>query len=146
MDNNNHATDCDRDDVNIDVNIVGAGARWADRGGARRIARTAPVHISDGGPHHRAARLPVVGSDRISRLFVNLAARLVERSPGSLEFDFVRINERAGLVIAIDGTPFQAFSIETVDGRVDRIYASSTQPTWVASHPLVDPPSTRSVR
>ena len=66
----------------------------------------------------------MVGSDRISRLFVNLAARLVERSPGSLEFDFVRINERAGLVIAIDGTPFQAFSIETVDGRVDRIDGS----------------------
>ena len=34
------------------------------------------VHVSDGGEHHRAARQPVVGRERVARLLVNLAARL----------------------------------------------------------------------
>ncbi|MEM9513703.1 MAG: RNA polymerase sigma factor SigJ [Actinomycetota bacterium] len=80
------------------------------------------VHISDGGPDHRAARLPVVGPDRVARLFVNLAARMVEQAPGELDFGFERINERAALVVSHDGRPFQVFSIETDGDRVSRIY------------------------
>ncbi|MEO1055898.1 MAG: RNA polymerase sigma factor SigJ [Actinomycetota bacterium] len=80
------------------------------------------VHISDGGPDHRAARLPVVGPDRVARLFVNLAARMVDRAPGALEFGFELINERAALVVSHEGVPFQVFSIETDGDRVRRIY------------------------
>lgn len=35
------------------------------------------VHVSDGGPHRHAARRPVVGPDRVARLFANLARRSI---------------------------------------------------------------------
>lgn len=36
----------------------------------RRLLTDDVVHLSDGGPHRRAARRPVVGSDRVARLLI----------------------------------------------------------------------------
>ncbi len=52
------------------------------------------VLLSDGGPHRHAARRPVVGADRVARLIVNLAQRLV---PGS-EMRLVQVNGEPGVL------------------------------------------------
>ena len=51
------------------------------------------VHLSDGGPNHRAARAPVVGPHRVAQLFLGLAKRVVEQG----EFHFVRANGQFAL-------------------------------------------------
>jgi RNA polymerase sigma-70 factor (ECF subfamily) len=61
------------------------------------------VHLSDGGPDHHAARRPVVGADRVARLFVNLARR--ELGPAD-EIHRVRVNGQHGVYVTRDGTPF----------------------------------------
>ncbi len=60
------------------------------------------VHISDGGADHHAARRPVVGPDRVARLFVNIARR--ELLPTDEFFD-VSVNGQPGLYVVRDGEP-----------------------------------------
>lgn len=59
------------------------------------------VHLSDGGAHHRAARRPVVGPDRVARLLVNLARRV---EPGTSVHP-VRVNGDPGWYITVDDEP-----------------------------------------
>ena len=54
------------------------------------------VHISDGGADRRAARVPVVGADRVARLLVNLAGRLSSSNP---RLELVEVNGQPGLII-----------------------------------------------
>jgi len=61
------------------------------------------VHISDGGPDHHAARRPVVGPDKVARLFVNLARR--EWRPTD-EFNWVDVNGQPGAYVVCDGGPY----------------------------------------
>lgn len=60
------------------------------------------VLTSDGGPHRRAARRPVVGADRVLRLIANLFARSVEHVS---EIRPVLVNGSAGLYIEHDEGP-----------------------------------------
>jgi len=60
------------------------------------------VHISDGGPDHRAARRAVVGPDRVARLFVNIARREILPSD---EFHEVTVNGQPGSYVVRDGRP-----------------------------------------
>lgn len=72
------------------------------------------VHVSDGGPHHRAARAPVVGKGRVARLFVNLA----KRAPAGAEVHQVRANGQHGVFITVDGAPFLLLVSNWVDGKM----------------------------
>ena len=61
------------------------------------------VHLSDGGPDHRAARRPVRGPRQVARLFVNLTrTRLL---PGD-DFHRVTVNGQPGSYVVRDGEPF----------------------------------------
>lgn len=57
------------------------------------------VCVADGGAGRRAARRPVVGADRVSRLLVNLA----QRYTGDLEVRAVSVNGDAGALIFVGG-------------------------------------------
>jgi RNA polymerase sigma-70 factor (ECF subfamily) len=61
------------------------------------------VHLSDGGPDHRAARRPVRGPQQVARLFVNLTRK---RLLPSDEFHRVTVNGQPGSYLVRDGEPF----------------------------------------
>jgi RNA polymerase sigma-70 factor (ECF subfamily) len=75
------------------------------------------ISLSDGGARHRAARRPVVAA-RIPRLFVNLAARM----PPGTEVELKVINGEPGVVLSLDGEPYQAIAFTVEDGLISRIW------------------------
>lgn len=81
------------------------------------------VHISDGGEHHRAARQPVVGRDRVARFMINLARRLPSQDEAAMEVRMMRVNLQPGLLIIIDGRPFTLVIVESDGLLARRIYA-----------------------
>ncbi len=81
------------------------------------------VHISDGGADHRAARQPVVGPDRVSRLLVNLAGRLPGPDEASVEVRMLRVNLQPGVLVLVDGRPVTLVIVELADGLIRRLYA-----------------------
>lgn len=81
------------------------------------------VHISDGGPNHRAARAPIVGRQRVARFFLNLA----KRWEPTMEAHVVRANGQLALYLTDAGEPFLLMTTNWVDGLV------------VASHAVRNP-------
>ena len=59
------------------------------------------VHLSDGGPHRRAARHPVVGADRVARLLSSLA----RRAHPAIELHPVTVNGEHGWYATVEGRP-----------------------------------------
>lgn len=78
------------------------------------------VSLDDGGPKQRAARRPVVGNDRVARLWVNLAKRGTHLVP-----HFAEVNARPGLVLYDGDRPFIVMSvdIDAETGQVVRIFS-----------------------
>ncbi len=95
------------------------------------------VHLSDGGPIRRAARRPVVGPDRVSRLFVNLAHRI---RPGT-RFDSVLVNGQPALYATVDGEPEILFVPSFRGDKIDSVLAvlnpdklARFHAAWLATH------------
>ena len=72
------------------------------------------VLLSDGGPHRRAARRPVVGPHRVARLIMNLAGRL----PSDADIDVGSVNGSPGIIVRIDGHAAFVLAVESVGGLV----------------------------
>ncbi len=82
------------------------------------------VLLSDGGPHRRAARRPVIGRWRVARLLSNLAQRL----PPGTSVDHVTVNTAAGFYVRNpSGQPDAAIAFDVTDGAVSAI--------WVVNNP-----------
>ena len=83
------------------------------------LGRLAPdvVCTSDGGPHRRAARRPVVTAPRVARLLINLSRRF----DGRMDVVPVSVNGDAGYVVELDGVVDQVLSCSVSDGRVTAI-------------------------
>lgn len=95
-------------------------AAMGDLGAVVALLAPDAVLTSDGGPHHRAARLPVVGAERVARFVVNLAVR--QMGSGATA-EARAINGQPGVVVrAADGTVLTALALSVVDGRVDRVW------------------------
>ncbi len=77
------------------------------------------IHVSDGGPHHRAARAPIVGPARVARFFVNLAKRV---EPG-MAMHSVRANGQAAVYVTVDGEPYMVLVSNFVDGQLAASFA-----------------------
>jgi len=77
------------------------------------------VHMSDGGADHRAARAPVVGSDRVARFFANLAQRV----PDGGELHKVRANGQFAYYLTVGGEPYLLLVANWVDGRMAGSFA-----------------------
>ncbi len=76
------------------------------------------VLTSDGGPHRHAARRPVIGADRVTRLLVNIMGRGFDQGA---EMQFVEVNRTPSLVVSRRGRPQLVVAIETTDDRVQAI-------------------------
>ena len=74
------------------------------------------VLLSDGGPHHRAARHPIVGPDRVARFLRNLAARGTE-----VQLEAMTLNGDPALVLRRSGRTTVAVVFEADDEVVRRI-------------------------
>lgn len=72
------------------------------------------IHVSDGGPDHHAARVPVVGKHRVARLFLGLAKRTVDRG----EIHFVEANGQSALYVTADGEPYFLHVANWIDGKL----------------------------
>jgi len=71
------------------------------------------IHVSDGGPDHRAARAPIVGADRVARFFANLS-----KGERRGEVHLVRANGQLATYLTADGEPYFLVVATWVDGRV----------------------------
>jgi len=79
------------------------------------------VLLSDGGALRHAARRPVVGPDRVARLLVNLAKRVLT---ADVEIRAVQVNGEPGLLFVLDGHPDNVLSFSFApDGRARRLYS-----------------------
>lgn len=108
-----------------------------DLDGLRALLADDVVHLSDGGPHRRAARRPVVGVERVARLVVNLAKRT---EPGT-HVDPVRVNGEPGWYVTVDGHPLMVMAVSVRDERVTGIHAilapeklQRFHAAWLATH------------
>lgn len=77
------------------------------------------VHISDGGANRRAARVPVVGADRVARLLTNLTGRMMV---DGVEIDVVDVNGQPGVVVHI-GEPVVIVELEYRGALVSHVHA-----------------------
>jgi RNA polymerase sigma-70 factor, ECF subfamily len=78
------------------------------------------VELDDGGPKRRAARYPVVGSQRVARFLVNLGKRVVP----AMSLDIVTVNGRIGMLFRRGGDADIVFTFDTnADGKICRIFA-----------------------
>ena len=79
------------------------------------------VLLSDGGALRHAARRPVVGPDRVARLLVNLAKRVLT---ADVDVRFVQVNGEPGMLFVVDGHTDVVLSFSfTPDGRARRFYS-----------------------
>ena len=76
------------------------------------------VLTSDGGPHRHAARRPVIGADRVTRLLVNLTKRGFD---WGADLQFAEVNRTPSLVISRQGRPYMVIAIEEDENRVQAI-------------------------
>jgi RNA polymerase sigma-70 factor (ECF subfamily) len=74
------------------------------------------VLYSDGGGKAAAALAPIVGADRIARMFIGI----LKKAPPGVEIRDVRVNGQPGLLVTIDG---QVIQVMTFDIDQDRIAA-----------------------
>jgi len=73
---------------------------------------------TDGGPHARAARRPIVGADRVARFSIGVTPRI----PPGTTAHHVEINGQPGVVLYAGGEPHTAFVVDLVGDRIHRIW------------------------
>lgn len=88
------------------------------------------VHTSDGGPNHRAARAPIVGSSRVARFFRGLAKRT---EPG-LEVHPVRANGQSAVYLTLHGEPYFLVASNWADAKMTSSYAVRNPEKLAAFH------------
>ena len=94
------------------VSAVGAG----DAEATLALLDAEVVLVSDGGPAHRAARRPVIGPERVTRLMITTARRYPDA-----ELEVGEINHGAALFLRAPGTSI-VLTGEHRHGRVVRLY------------------------
>jgi RNA polymerase sigma-70 factor (ECF subfamily) len=75
------------------------------------------VVYSDGGGKVQAARRPVFGADRASRLLIGIA----RKAPPGMTADEVDINGQPGVVLRVDGTAISAMVVDVAEGRINAV-------------------------
>ena len=93
-------------------------ARGGDLEGLKKILLPGAVLISDGGGVVRAALRPILGSDRIARMFESLTRRNIPPE----EIREVRFNGLDGFIYASGGKITDVLLFEPHEGRIGRLY------------------------
>lgn len=86
-----------------------------DVDGLRRLLTDDVVHLSDGGADHHAARRPVLGPDKVSRLLINLAKRA---DPEGTTLEPVTVNGQLGVLVRVEEAPRFLMVLGIEQGRV----------------------------
>ena len=111
--------DPDPDDVRVLTEMLLTAAASGDLETIQSFLADDVVALADGGAHKRAARLPIVGAERVARYFTNLAGRL---EPGT-EVHLVRANGQTGLYLTAAGEPLMLLFASWRDGKVTATHA-----------------------
>jgi RNA polymerase sigma-70 factor, ECF subfamily len=101
------------------VQAFTAAATGDDVQGLLSVLADDVVFWSDGGAAHRAARQPVVGPHRVSRLVLNLVQRLPER----VELRFLRANGEPTLLVSTAEGPHLTLGFEVSGGRIRALHS-----------------------
>lgn len=83
----------------------------------RRVLTDDVVLVSDGGREVHAARRPVLGVDRVTRLLANLTQRM----PADVELVQHDVNGEAGLIFSRAGSVWLVMVFEVLEGRIAAI-------------------------
>jgi RNA polymerase sigma-70 factor (ECF subfamily) len=83
----------------------------------RRVLTDDVVLVSDGGREVHAARRPVLGVDRVTRLLANLTQRM----PADVELVQHDVNGEAGLIFSRAGSVWLVMVFEVSEGRIAAI-------------------------
>jgi RNA polymerase sigma-70 factor (ECF subfamily) len=116
--------------------LIGALQRGDTDAVAALIAPDVVV-VSDGGAETHAARRPVVGIDRVTRLLTNLAGRL---SPEAT-VEVVEVNGSVGGVYRLTGQPVVVIELESDGALVSRIHLVTAPSKLRAAAAALDPSS-----
>ena len=92
------------------------------------------VLYSDGGGKAAAALAPIVGADRIARLFLGI----LKKAPAGLEIRKVRVNGQPGLLVLVDGHVIQVLTFDVVDGRIATCYVVRNPDKLARVEPIGD--------
>jgi RNA polymerase sigma-70 factor, ECF subfamily len=99
------------------------------------VARLAPqvICITDGGPQRRAARRPVVGSDRVARLLMGLARRYRHLATRPAV-----VGGSAGAILSADDVVEQVMTVTSKDGVITSIYfVGNPDKLTSVGHPVI---------
>ncbi len=125
------------DEVEELANQVLAAAMTGDIATLESFLAEDVVHLSDGGPDHRAARAPVLGRSRVARLFVGLAKRF----DPAMEFHVVPANGQPAFYTVVNDEPFMLHVSNWVDGLLTGSFAvvnpdklAAFHTAWKAAH------------
>ncbi len=83
----------------------------------RKVLAADVVMVSDGGPRVHAARRPVIGLHRVSRLLGSITKRI----PMDASIEFHRVNGEPGLLMLRNGRPWYVIAFEVHDDRITGI-------------------------
>lgn len=96
-----------------------AAARSGETAGLRRLLSEQVVAYNDGGGRVRAARRPVLGADRVARLYVGLASKFPDCFARARQ---IEINRAPALLLRLRGN-LQVIGIDVQDGLIRNVYA-----------------------
>lgn len=120
----------DSDDVEALTDAFVSAALSGDLEALGSMLTDDVVHVSDGGADHRAARVPVVGRDRVARFFTNLA----QRTPEGGELHKVRANGQFAYYVTLHDEPFLLLVANWVDGKMAASFAIRNPDKLAAFH------------
>ncbi len=82
------------------------------------VLATDAVLYSDSGGKVPAALAPIIGADRIARLFLGL----LRKAPAGLELRGIRVNGQPGLLVLVNGQIIQVMTFDILEGRIATVF------------------------
>jgi len=95
-----------------------AACEQGDNQGLLSLLSENAALYSDGGGKVAAVREPLLGADRVARLFT----RFRQLARADVQARFTTINAEPGLLIFVNGKLVQSMTFELADGRIQTIY------------------------
>jgi RNA polymerase sigma-70 factor (ECF subfamily) len=75
--------------------------------------------FSDGGGLPGIARKPVHGAQNVAKFVLNIW----KLAPANTAVRLSRLNDRPGIIVYVDGQPFNTLSFDVLEGRITAVYA-----------------------
>lgn len=99
------------------------------------LLRDDVIYVGDGGGFRPTALRPIIGAAKVMRLFLSVSERY-RADISRLSVEFCAINGAPGMLICVDGTVTQVFTITVEDDRIAAIYAIANPEKLAGLTPL----------